>query len=82
MLVDDVSRNSVPASSISLQTETNKDCAKLTGMHDRVIRREVFLSMFEDSLPAMPKHSNRYGWKAHRATTKLAVNPLVDHRYE
>ena len=79
MLVDNVSRNSIPASTISLQTKTNVGGAKLTGMHDRVIRRGVFLATFGDSPLAMPKHSNRCGWTVRQATTKLATNPLVDH---
>ena len=42
-------------------------------MRDRVIRREVFLTKFEDSLPATPTRSDQYGWKAHQVTAKQAA---------
>lgn len=77
MLVDDVSRNSIAASTVSLHTGTKMTGVQLTGMHGRAIRRGVFLATFGDSPQAMLKRSNRYGWKVRPITTKLAVKPLI-----
>ena len=48
--MDDVSRDSVTAKTISSQIETDKDGVKLTEMPDRVIPQEVFPTTFGDNL--------------------------------